>query len=178
MFARFGDLEFDVKNVGRIKTNYKLTYPSHALIGRKPKLQYTGMDSRKVSVPMFFHHLHCQPEKKRKELLNKAREHEAAELVLGEIIFGNFVIDSVEENFTQTTGDGKVLISEYTVSFVEYGGEVKAQKKAPAVKDKAKQTAAEAKKDRTEQIKPPKTPGANSPKEKATTPQQITRITT
>ena len=53
---------------------------------------------------------------------------------------------------------------------------VKAKKKAPAVKDKAKQTAAEAKKDRTEQIKPPKTPGADTPKEKATTPQQITRI--
>ena len=175
MFVSFDNLELPVVAVGEVSTNYGANFATHNLIGRKPKLQYVAMNARQVSLKLRYHCLKGDVQKQRKELLNKAREHQAGVLAFGGgIVLGNFVIESISETFTQTDGNGKVMVAEYDVTFKESGNEaVKAN--APAVKTDKVATAANTAKKSTTQAKPPKVSGNASQKQKATTAKQVVR---
>lgn len=175
MFAYFDNIELPVASVGEVSTDYGANFASHALIARKPKLQYVALNSRQVCLKLRYHYSDGDVQRKRKELLNKAREHQAGVLAFGGgIVLGHFVIESLTETFTQTDGSGRVMIAEYDVTFKESGNEAVAAK-APAVKAQDAATAANTAKQTVNKTNPPKVSGAPGGSRKAETAAQIVR---
>lgn len=154
MFASFDNLELPVVSIEDISTNYGANFASHALIGRKPKLQYVAMNSRSVSMKLRYHYYYGDVKSARKKLLDKARDHQAGVLTFGSgVNFGTFVIESINETFSQTDDTGRLMVAEYDVTFKESGNE-RVQTKAPAIKkDTQKATPANNAQQRNNQAK-------------------------
>lgn len=175
MFIIFDNLELPVTDVGEVSAEYGANFASHSLIARKPKLQYVAMNSRQVSFKLQFHYSRGDVQRKRKELINKAREHQAGVLAFGGgIVLGNFVIESLTETLLQTDDSGRVMIAEYDITFKESGNEA-VTANAPAVKAQDAATAANTAKQTVNKTNPPKVSGAPGGSRKAETAAQIVR---
>ena len=176
MFAYFDNLELPVASVGEVSVDYSANFASHALIARKPKLQYVAMSSRQVSLHLRYHYSDGDVQKRRKALLNRAREHQAGTLAFGGgIVLGIFVIESISESYSQTDGTGRVMIAEYDVTFKEAGNEPVPAAQAPAVKAVSATTAASDAQQKITKANPAKVSGAPGSAQKATTAAQIVR---
>lgn len=145
MFAYFDNLELPVSSVENISTSYGANFASHDLISRKPKLQYIADSSRIVQLRLRFNDYSCNAESQRKKLLQKAAEHKAGVLAIGNIVLGIFVIASINENFIQADASGRVLTADYDITFKESGSENKQIQITPAVKTDGQSASALAK---------------------------------
>lgn len=160
--------------LGNLAYSDGLKYAEQNLVGRKPTLQCTGENLRKItSLQLHLDGAYCDVEDYEKMILELAKKPEAYPLILecGKII-GDFVVTSIKTNYRQTDPHGNPISADYTLALSEY---IKPQadvtkKDSPAVKDKDKKAAKAQQKSK----QTPKTQG-NKAKTKATTSEEIVR---
>lgn len=112
---------FTFKDLSR--TN-KARYAKHDVIGKKPKLEFIGLDSRTVSfsIRLDISLLRKLPPAAAILLLTKLLEkHEAQTLVIGGEIMGKYVIESIDEERKYFTGAGICTVAEVNLSLTEVG---------------------------------------------------------
>lgn len=173
-YIYFGELTITALMVKDLAFTDGLKYAEQNLVGRKPTLQCTGSNLRKLSpLKVSLDHTFCDIEQFEAALFKMAQEPRAYPLMLdsGRII-GEFVITGVNTNYRRTDHLGRPLTAEYSINLSEYvkPQEQTAAKSKPAVKGSQKNTAVAQQK--TKQT--PKQPGAKT-QPKSTTAKEIAR---
>lgn len=135
MFAILGEVEFDlITYFDGLETRFGAEYAEHALIARKPRLQFVGDKLDEVKIDLVFHASYCDPEAELVRLRNALASHEALSLVLGNGDYkGRFVITELTATGRHTDTAGTLLAVEASVDLREFTGDP-AQPPAPAVR--------------------------------------------
>ncbi|HJU70390.1 MAG TPA: phage tail protein [Paucimonas sp.] len=135
MFAILGDVEFDlITYFDGLETRFGAEYAEHALIERKPRLQFVGDKLDEVKIDLVFHVSYCDPEAELVRLRNALASHDALSLVLGNGDYkGRFVITELTATGRHTDAAGTLLAVEASVDLREFTGD-SAQPPAPAVR--------------------------------------------
>lgn len=135
MFAILGEVEFDlITYFDGLETRFGAEYAEHALIARKPRLQFVGDKLDEVKIDLVFHASYCDPEAELVRLRNALASHAALSLVLGNGDYkGRFVIADLTAIGRHTDTAGTLLAVEASVELREFTGDP-AQPTAPAVR--------------------------------------------
>ena len=139
-YAVLGTTEFDLITYwNALDLEQGMDFAEHALIGRKPRLQFVGGKLDTVKVQMRFHDNFCTPETEMAKLQQAMKDKKALKLVMGNGSYkGSFVIDSLGITHKVTTKTGTVLHSEVSVSLKESVETKPEDAKKAAAQDKAK----------------------------------------
>ena len=181
MLCTWGDITFDAGHIISISEDGGATYAEHALIGRKPKLQYTGDSLRTYELSINLHWLRSGPKQiyanspaMLLSALNTAvAAHKPLPFSWGDGTYeGVFVGDSISLEREETTPDGRLLAATYTLTLKEFADNNTPNAKAPAVK--ATGTTANPSTAQT-QANSGKVSGQKPTQGKATTPSQVVR---
>lgn len=134
MFAILGEVEFDlITYFDGLEAQFGAEYAEHALIARKPRLQFVGNKLDEVKISLVFHTQYCHPETELARLRKALASHDALTLVLGNGDYkGRFVITDLSVTGRHTDPTGTLLAAEASISLREFTGDPAALP-APAV---------------------------------------------
>jgi phage protein U len=122
MYGQLGNIRFDGlvgwdSFVRRMESNYA----EHARIEGKPRLQKIGDGLDRVSFEVQFHAAFCNPSAELAALRSAKIAGEVLPLIDGQgFLYGDFVIQSIEEVQNKTFDDGSVLLSRVKLELLEY----------------------------------------------------------
>ncbi len=135
MFAVLGAIEFDlITYFDGMETRFGADYAEHALITRKPRLQFVGDKLDEVRIDLVFHVSYCDPEAELVRLRQALTSHDALSLALGNGDYkGRFVITGLTATGRHTDTAGTLLAVEASMELREFTGDP-AQPPAPAVR--------------------------------------------
>lgn len=133
MYATLGEIEFDlITYFDGLEAKFGSDYAEHALIGRKPRLQFVGDKLDELSIDLIFHASYCNPEAELARLLRAKSAHDALAFVLGNGDYkGRFVITDLQFTGRHTDRTGSLLSAEAQLSLKEFTGKAR-QPWAPA----------------------------------------------
>ena len=111
MFAVLGEITFEVLTSPEgFRSSSEYRYAQHDVVEAPPRLQWLSNDLQKISLDLGFHVAFANPVTQIAALKAAAEDHQARSLVFGNGVFrGYFVIESIEETFTQTADDGSYI---------------------------------------------------------------------
>ncbi|GKT21650.1 phage tail protein [Acidovorax sp. SUPP3334] len=161
MFAVLGEVQFElITYVEGMELQAAADYAEHPLIGRKPRLQWTGDRLDEYRLQMYFHAAYCNPEAELQKLLGLVRSREARQFVLGNgANKGWFVAVEAQAMSRQTDGLGNLLTLEASLWLREYVEPVTQETRRARTKGAARARRAAAPK-RSANNTPPKPAGA------------------
>lgn len=151
-----GDIVFDLMSAPTgLECQEGVVYARHAVIGGKPRLQYTGAELQEISLPLSWHSLVVPDiEARMQRLVGAMRDREILELVIGSntagsVYAGRYVIQRIPHTVEKHNPDGSMLAVQLTVELLEWvddphlvlvpaGPAVNSGKTAPATAAKAK----------------------------------------
>ena len=119
-----GDIVFEVSqskvySPESLRRQSTWKYAEHEIIG-KSKLQKLGRQLDTVSITLRFVDYFCVPLTEVKRLKEQAGKKEPLTLVIGDEVFGDFVIESIAESWVETDGNGNPRLIEVEVQLKEY----------------------------------------------------------
>jgi phage protein U len=125
MFAQFGSVAFELLPFCEdMESAREYSYPEHAVIEGKPKLQFTGTGLEKLTIKLVFHASFCVPETEMKKLRDLANQGQAQPLVFGSGVYkGRYVITAIKETTRWTDPQGRVIDLYATLSLKEFAGD-------------------------------------------------------
>lgn len=121
-FALLGDIAFDlITYLPGFNHTVAADFAEHALIERKPRLQWVGDKLDDVTIDLSFHAAFCQPEAEMARLRNAVRAHEALTFMFanGHIV-GDYVLLQLTQTATQTMTDGTLIAVTGQLTMKEY----------------------------------------------------------
>lgn len=126
MIGVLGDIVFSVSST-QVKTlsNMQKTKTSriakHDIIGNKPKLEFQGMDLDKFSFDIRLDaSLGVNPDIELRRLERMQQQGEVAQLVIGSNYHGDYLINSIGEDYKHTDRNGNTITVEVSVDLEEY----------------------------------------------------------
>lgn len=124
MYAVLGEIEFKVlAGFTSLEERLGSDYAEHALIGRKPKLQFVGEKLDEVRGSLRFHHTFCDPGAELARLEQEESKHEPLALVMGNGDHkGHFVITELVIVGKQHNSIGRELAVEVEVTLKQADG--------------------------------------------------------
>jgi phage protein U len=153
MYAVLGETEFElITYFDGMDLQFGANYAEHALIGRKPRLQWVGDKLDEFQLQLVFHSSFCDPEKELLKLRQMVQSAEAHQFVLGNGDYkGWFVLVDATASSKQTDKTGSLIALEATATLREYvEPRVLETRRAQAKKAAKKKRTAAAKKSSTE----------------------------
>lgn len=182
MLCTWGDIQFEASDILDFSEDGGApAYAEHALIGRKPKLQYTGDGLRSLELRISLHFMRTGQLayagyglQLLLSQLNKAvASHKPLPFSWGDGTYeGEFVGESISLDREQTDSEGRLRIAVYSLTLKEFADNNQPAAKAPAVKatgSEAKPTTAQT------QANSGKVSGQQAAQGKATTASQVVR---
>lgn len=135
MYAVLGKIEFDlITYFDGLETQFASDYAEHALIGRKPRLQFVGDKLDEVKIDLIFHVSYCDPEAELIRLRSALTSHDVLALVLGNGDYkGRFVMTDLSAVSKHTDKSGNLLAVEAKMSLREFTGDP-AEPDPPAIR--------------------------------------------
>lgn len=120
-----GDIVFEFSeiysnSIEELARSSSWKYAEHEIIKGKSRLQRLGRELDTVNFRGRFIDSFCDPIEEIRKLKNEAEKDQPLMLVIGEEIFGKFVIESISESWISTEKDGKPKIIEFEVILREY----------------------------------------------------------
>ena len=121
----FGEVVFEASSE-RVMTwndcqrDTKANFAVHEVLDDKARLQYLGQALEEFSLAIALHASWCSPETEMRKLDAMQASGEAYRLLLGNRIFGHFVLESKTENRKYTDGDGRVILAYVQLKLKEY----------------------------------------------------------
>ena len=181
MLCTWGDISFEASHILDFSEEGGASYAEHALIGRKPKLQYTGDNLRSFSLNVTLHWLRTgqpayagyEPQIILSRLQAAVAAHKPLSFSWGDGTYeGEFVGESISLEREQTDSEGRLLIGVYSLTLKEFADNNTAKTAAPAVKaagSEVKPTTAQT------QANSGKVSGQKASQGKATSASQVVR---
>ena len=126
-WGSLGDIEFSLLTApNSMDVTEGVVYARQALVGAKPRLQFTGFELQEIRLGISWHHL-VQPdiEAQLGALLKAMRERTVLDLVIGEtedtgIYAGDYVIQRIPHQVTRHLADGSIGQVELTLELLEW----------------------------------------------------------
>jgi len=120
-----GDIVFEVSqskvySPESLRRQSTWKYAEHEIIKGKSRLQKLGRQLDTVSLTLRFVDYFCVPLAEVKRLKEQAEKKEPLTLVIGDEVFGDFVIESIAETWVETDGNGNPRLIEVEVQLKEY----------------------------------------------------------
>lgn len=143
MLCTWGDISIEASHILDFSEEGGASYAEHALIGRKPKLQYTGDNLRSFSLNVTLHWLRTgqpayagyEPQIILSRLQAAVADHKPLPFSWGDGTYeGEFVGESISLVREQTDSEGRLLIGVYSLTLKEFADNNPAKTAAPAVK--------------------------------------------
>lgn len=181
MLCTWGDIQFEASHIPDFSEDGGASYAEHALIGRKPKLQYTGDSLRSFSLSVTLHWLRTgqpayagyEPQIILSKLQSAVAAHKPLPFSWGDGTYeGEFVGESFSLAREQTDSEGRLLVGVCSLTLKEFADNNQPAAKAPAVKatgSAAKPTTAQT------QANSGKVSGQKASQGKAATASQVVR---
>ncbi len=181
MLCTWGDISFEASHIPDFSEEGGASYAEHALIGRKPKLQYTGETLRSFSLNVTLHWLRTgqpvyagyEPQIIISRLQSAVDAHKPLPFSWGDGTYeGEFVGESFSLAREQTDSEGRLLVGVYSLTLKEFADNNTAKTAAPAVKatgSEVKPTTAQT------QANSGKVSGQKASQGKATSASQVVR---
>jgi phage protein U len=126
-WGSLGDIEFDiVSSPASFGAKDEVVYSQHAVIGAKPRLQYTGSKLQTLTLKIAWDSRIVEDIKVRFEALLKAmRDRTVLPLIIGESTVGSvyaekYVITSIDHTVAKYNPDGSVMLMEATLNLLEW----------------------------------------------------------
>lgn len=121
-FAYLGDIPFDLPtHFDGVTERIGADFAEHALIERKPRLQYVGDKLDEHDIEFTMHSLFCDPEVEMAKLRDAVRAHEALLFVYENgNIAGRFVVVSLDQTPVQMMRDGTLIALSSRMQLREY----------------------------------------------------------
>ena len=122
----FGEIVFEtsrtrIRTFDEFKRTAKARFAVHAVTGRKPVSEFLGPELDEVSFQMLFSSsLGVSPTDEIDALREVLNAGEASILVVGGYILGKFTLLSLEEDWKNLDGRGRLLVASVSVSLKEY----------------------------------------------------------
>ena len=122
MYAVFGEIEFElITYFDGMEASFGADYAEHALIGRKPRLQFVGEKLDEITIELAFHAKYCDPEAEFSKLKKAMQSREAGQFVLGSGEYkGWFVITDLKLTCRQTDKEGRLIEVAASMTLREY----------------------------------------------------------
>lgn len=121
-FAQLGDISFElITYMDGADHKVSANYAEHALIERKPRLQWTGDNLDEMTLKLSFHAAFCQPEAEMMRLRNAVREHQALTFMYdnGHIV-GDYVLLELSQTIEHAMTDGTAISATCQLTMKEY----------------------------------------------------------
>lgn len=135
MFATLGDLEFTVQTSWDSFTRRRgATFAEHALIERKPRLQWTGDTLDDIRMDVSLHMAHCDPDAEVARWTQAMADHKAMALVLGNGAYlGYYALTEVSEATRHCDPVGTTVSCDLSITLREAPEDDQVAPPAPAV---------------------------------------------
>ncbi|HOP33226.1 MAG TPA: phage tail protein [Candidatus Hydrothermia bacterium] len=109
-----------VNSFSEIKRESTWKYAEHEIVKGKSRLQKLGRQLDTVTIAGRFVDYFCHPISEIKKMKTEAEKKEPLVLVVGDEVFGDFVIESINETWQETDGAGNPRVIEFEVQLKEY----------------------------------------------------------
>lgn len=137
MYAVLGPIEFKVITFAdAMDTTQGADYAEHALIGRKPRLQFVGLRLNETRLELEFHEAYCNPDQEYARLEAALNAHTSLAFVLANGVYkGDFVITELSATAKHTDKVGNTLALSAKLTLREFTGDPSkpAKPRPPAV---------------------------------------------
>lgn len=134
MFAVLGELEVEVLHCSGLDLRAGAAFAEHALIGRRPTLQWTGDALEERRVELMFHERFADPVIHANRLRQALRDHRVLAFVLGDgTHLGWFVLTEIQEVPGYTTMLGRARSTQVSITLREYAGDPAQPLERPAL---------------------------------------------
>ena len=144
MLCTWGEITFEASHVlGFNEDGGAPAYVEHALIGRKPKLQYTGDSLRTLELSITLHFMRTgqlayagyEPQILLSQLNKAVSSHKPLSFSWGDGTYeGEFVGETISLEREQTDSEGRLLIATYSLTLKEFVDNNQPPAQAPALK--------------------------------------------
>lgn len=125
MVGSFGDVTFEVSET-KVKTfkdlnfSCSVNYAEHKILNGNTLLEYTGKNAWTMIFKIELRRdMGVNPVEELEYLRGFMNRHEAKLLMIGEIVYGYFVIESMSGNFQVVSSKGEVQILNITLNLKE-----------------------------------------------------------
>jgi phage protein U len=141
MFAVLGDVQFElITYFTGMDVKLSVQYAEHALINRKPRLQWTGDDLDTITLDLTFNAAFCQPADEFGRLKTILLSRQAKPLVLANgVHHGWFVLTELTATSKQTDKLGNLIALEAKLQLKEYSRPDPLQSRQAEAKQAAQQ---------------------------------------
>lgn len=131
IIGTFGEITFEVSNnkvftLSGFKRDTKSKFATHETIGNPPKLEFLHKELQTISFEIILHQsLGIDPAAETQKLRELCETGESNFLVIGNEVFGDdqWIIESVSENVSVWTPDGKIYATKLDLTLQEYFSE-------------------------------------------------------
>ena len=118
-----------IETFTNLKVNKAVSYTTHKIHGKKAAPEMTGLDADTVTFEILLSaYLGVNPQQELEKLENFMKDGTICSLVLGNKVFGTWVIKSMPYNVDYVYKEGDITQAKVTISLIEtdanYGGEV------------------------------------------------------
>jgi phage protein U len=121
-----GDIVFEfseqhANTFSELKRQRTWKYAEHDIIKGKARLQKLGRQLDAISLTGKFVDYFCSPLEELRRLTEEAEDKkDPLVLVLGDEAFGEFVIESIQDSWRETDGNGNPRVIEFEITLKEY----------------------------------------------------------
>lgn len=128
MIGQLGEYEFEastqsVKNFDALKLSESASYTEHKVLGRKGLLEYTGLNAASMSLKISLNeYLGVDPAEALGAFRGYMEDGTAVVFMLGGDVIGSdlWVIESLDEDYTEIDNRGHIRRAEVNIKLKEY----------------------------------------------------------
>jgi len=141
-YASFGKIVFQVYSYKEHTETNEYAVAKLQTVIAPSSLQYLGNELASLELSINFHNAFCDPLEEYKNLKDLAKKGDPQKLIVGEKVFGDYVIESIEAQYQKIDAYGKPVDITLHVKFTQYipktlqKRNIKTNTKPPAVKKK------------------------------------------
>lgn len=142
-YGSFLDVDFEVFAYQEHEEENNFIYADLQTIKAPSNLQFMGAELRTLNLKLRFHREFCDVADSYKKIISAAKKGLPGKLIIGTIVYGDFVIEKVSSKTEMVDTKGDAVIMDLEIAFKEFiDKELKTRKiktdtsdnKAPAVK--------------------------------------------
>lgn len=117
----FGCSSFYIKTFNSLTRDSSYRWNEHQIIGRKPKLQFDGVNLENIKFNIHLNaNFNINPSKDAETIKEYAKTGKKLKFILGGKVVGTYVIESINENYKDYTALGIVTKIDLALQLKEY----------------------------------------------------------
>jgi len=119
-YASFGSIVFQVYSYKEHTETNEYAVAKLQTVIAPSSLQYLGNELQSLELTIGFHNAYCDPLQEYQNLKDLAKQGTPQKLIIGEKVFGEYVIESIEAQYQKIDAYGKPVDLTLHVKFTQY----------------------------------------------------------